>query len=1268
VIHHLTRATRHLLFWSLIAIAVIISVTRVLLADVEDYKSQLEEKIFATTALPVRIGKMTAGMRGFNPQIIVQDIRLEGADQTSQPPLQLQEVRIGLDMLDLLLTRDWLSSCWVSLVGAKISVTRTLDGRIDIQGLPASHDEKQPLWLLQGGRYEILQSDISWQDLQRKTPAVRFEHFNLLLKNHFFDGSHEIHLLSDLPTEYGHSLRLSARLTGDVLSAADLAGSVYIEGVDLQATALAKNDLPAGLHLQSGAGDIRLWSEWRDSHPYKVAGYVQAQQVNLSHDQDKTLHLDTFEGNFAWSETDHRWRLAGYDINIFAHHQRWPDGEFYLQRDAEGNLSGLIKQLDLAALMHLAPLALPADSEAKRWLALNPRGRLRDFSLYLSNDFQHYALLGKFAELGNDNMAGIPQLQHVTGQLSVTDGYGQVDFTTDNALLNAPDWFRNPLDIKRLHGQISWWQDSESWQFFSDNLQLDSADFQTVSALKLWLPKGDASPFIALRTGFGAFNDINKVPLYLPAKIMAAGAVDWLDNAFVAGQIKHGEMLLTGPLDQFPFNTGQGRFETVFAIENGEIQFNQDWPHLQDVYADVQFLGEDLQVGIASGHSEQVDIHQALVTIPALPDSDHVYVWGQVQSKLTDSLLFLQKSPLRAKVEPMLKLLSLQGDTQVDLDLKIPYSLADPVKVKVDAHLNNAQLTVNPVNLKADGISGVITFTEDRVSSPRIDARTLGFPVQASLSGDNLATYLSIDGVSSIEQLEKQFAFLQTDVAQGVFSYKTLLTLPYEANRPGLLNIYTPLRGVSIDSRDNLAKTAEQDMPLNLDFQLDDSAKMPLDMQYGEQFKAALLIDKNQNRLHSGHIVFGSGQASRYEPAGLKLEIRQAQFNLSQAAGAFSESSNQASWPALREVLIDTQQLVWQGQALGALHCQLQHHQQAWQGNLDSPMAKGRVSIPDQRGGTNRINLQMDYLNLSAMDGLNFDAADEVVSDLPLIDIDSQHLLWRSQDLGTLKLQTERLVNGIHFKKIQLRGAAKRKLDLSADWIKQPAGTATLLNGSLSMEDFGAFLSELGFSDDIKETNANISFNGGWRGAPHQFALSRLNGQLQLDLQDGRISSIEPGFGRLLGLIAMEQWVKRLSLDFSDVYRQGLAFDRLNGHFKIKDGLAYTDDLQIDAVAAKFNIAGVADLANKTLDHRVAVVPKSSDALPIAGTIVGGIATMITQVLTDDYKEGYFFGSQYQLAGPWGNVEVTPMHAEDGLINKTWRGLTDFGWLDSITQ
>ncbi|QPK62215.1 TIGR02099 family protein [Methylomonas sp. LL1] len=1259
MIHHLTRATRHLLFWSLIAAAILLSVVRIFLADIEDYQAALEQKIRLTTDLPIRIGTMEAGMRGFNPEVILRGISIEAADPRNKPDIQLREIRLGIDFMDLLLTRDLLSSSRVTLVGAKVSLIRNLDGSLIVKGLQAS--DEQPLWLLRGGKYEILDSEITWQDLKRHGEAVHFDRFDLVLKNHYFDKSHEVHLTSKLPRHYGDSLRISALLKGNIFEGKDIEGQLYIEGSDLQAGPLITGDLPLGLNLQSGAGDIRLWSFWRNSSPYQVAGYIQAQQLKISKNQGKPLAMDTFEASFTWSDNDGRWRLAGYDVNIFANHQRWPDGAFYLQLDAQENLSAVIKQLDLPAAMLLAPLVMPADNDYSEWLALNPKGRLRDVSVYVDKGFQQYAASGKFDQLGNQQFEAMPKLQNLSGQFSVTHDYGQIILDSQNAQFDAPNWFRNAIDIKRLHGTLHWWQTADAWQFFSQGLAADSADFATVSNLNLLLPKSDASPVLDLRTKFGQFNDISQAPKYLPAKIMDEGAVDWLDHAFIFGQVNQGELVVNGALDQFPFANGPGRFETVFVIENGELQFNEEWPHLRDLYADVRFWGEDLQVAIAEGGSEKVEIDQALVTIPALADSEHVYVWGQVHSKIMNSLAFLQKSPLRQKIDPIAKLINSEGDARVDLDLKIPYAETEPVKVNVDAHLNGAQLTVKPINLRVDGIKGILNFTEERIGSTRIDARTLGYPVQGHLSSDDQATYLAIEGITSVEMLEKQFALLHHDSVNGAFSYNARLTLPYQTQLPGLLSITTGLKGVSIEGLTGLTKSPNEEKPLSLDFQFDDTAKLPLELHYSDQLQALFLIDKNRDTLHSAHIVFGPGQAYRFEPVGLKLDVRQPVFNLSQALAAFS-ASDKAKQLEAREVNIDTDQLIWQGRELGAFQSRLRHLNQSWQGSIDSAMAKGRFIIPDQLGGNNRINLDMDFLNLSAMDKFSLEAADEVVTDLPLIDIQSKQLWWRSVELGALKLQTERLINGIHFKKVQLHGP-KSKIDLTADWLKQLTGTTTQIKGKLQADDFGEFLSQLGFTDDIKETTADISFKGDWRGGPHQFGLDRLNGQLQIDLKDGRISSIEPGFGRLLGLIAMEQWVKRLSLDFSDVYRQGLAFDQIKGRYKIKDGMAFTDDLTVDAVAATFNLAGFVNLADKTLDQRVAVVPKSSGAVPIAGTIVGGIASIITQVVTDDYKEGYFFGSQYQLSGAWGNVQVTPLHDEDGLLNKTWRGLTDFGWL-----
>jgi len=100
--------------------------------------------------------------------------------------------------------------------------------------------------------------------------------------------------------------------------------------------------------------------------------------------------------------------------------------------------------------------------------------------------------------------------------------------------------------------------------------------------------------------------------------------------------------------------------------------------------------------------------------------------------------------------------------------------------------------------------------------------------------------------------------------------------------------------------------------------------------------------------------------------------------------------------------------------------------------------------------------------------------------------------------------------------------------------------------------------------------------------------------------------------------------------------------------------------LQVDAIPAHIAIGGETDLITKRLDYHVRVVPKSAGAVPIAGTIVSHIAGTITRAVTDDYKKGYFFGSEYQVTGKWGDIKVKAMLDQDGIFNKTWTGLTDF--------
>src|SRR3546814_4066113 len=95
-----------------------------------------------------------------------------------------------------------------------------------------------------------------------------------------------------------------------------------------------------------------------------------------------------------------------------------------------------------------------------------------------------------------------------------------------------------------------------------------------------------------------------------------------------------------------------------------------------------------------------------------------------------------------------------------------------------------------------------------------------------------------------------------------------------------------------------------------------------------------------------------------------------------------------------------------------------------------------------------------------------------------------------------------------------------------------------------------------------------------WPGSPADFDMRVLNGSLDIDVGAGRILDVEPGAGRMLGLISITQIPRRLLLDFSDIFGDGLGFNSLRGHFDIADGQARTAELLVQAAAAEVRVRG----------------------------------------------------------------------------------------------
>jgi hypothetical protein len=111
---------------------------------------------------------------------------------------------------------------------------------------------------------------------------------------------------------------------------------------------------------------------------------------------------------------------------------------------------------------------------------------------------------------------------------------------------------------------------------------------------------------------------------------------------------------------------------------------------------------------------------------------------------------------------------------------------------------------------------------------------------------------------------------------------------------------------------------------------------------------------------------------------------------------------------------------------------------------------------------------------------------------------------------------------------------------------------------------------------------------------------------LKFQVGPGQLRDINPGLGRMVGMLNVQNLTRRLSFDFSDLFQPGMGFDRISGELAFKRGNAYTDNLLIEAPAARIQIEGRTGLQARDYDQTITVVPHFGGTLPVAGAIAGG--------------------------------------------------------------
>jgi uncharacterized protein YhdP len=200
----------------------------------------------------------------------------------------------------------------------------------------------------------------------------------------------------------------------------------------------------------------------------------------------------------------------------------------------------------------------------------------------------------------------------------------------------------------------------------------------------------------------------------------------------------------------------------------------------------------------------------------------------------------------------------------------------------------------------------------------------------------------------------------------------------------------------------------------------------------------------------------------------------------------------------------------------------------------------------------------------------------------------------------------------------------------------------------------GRLVEAMGHGEALRGGKATLAGKLRWRGAPTRIDYPTLTGQLDLDAEAGQFRQLDPGVGRLLGVLSLQALPRRISLDFRDVFSEGFAFDRISGSIEVTAGVMRTEALEIRGPAARVLMRGQADIAAETQDLRVTVQPTLSESVAIgaaAGLInpVAGVVTYLAQKALSDPIEK-LFAFEYAVTGRWSDPVVEKLGSPAGQL------------------
>jgi uncharacterized protein YhdP len=503
-----------------------------------------------------------------------------------------------------------------------------------------------------------------------------------------------------------------------------------------------------------------------------------------------------------------------------------------------------------------------------------------------------------------------------------------------------------------------------------------------------------------------------------------------------------------------------------------------------------------------------------------------------------------------------------------------------------------------------------------------------------------------VTGETTSDAVLEAFALPVRDFVDGQTLWTGQLLLPRsEAELPGPLHIEVEsnLSGVALRFPEPLAKPPGEATNLRLAFEFDRDRALSISGNLGATRRFEFLLDRRDESyaLSRGIVTFGGDEPLLPLRDGIVVSGRLPALRLDDWLAVGKSSNIDRARQLFYSANLQIGDFDVFGQQLGATTLAVQRGDRVWDIGIDSAAIAGRIEVPQNLQYRSTVIADMDRVYL-AVGNVPADPANLDPRDLPGLRLRAAEFGFGPRELGRVEADVVAEPMGLQLTSFT-SSTANYSLEASGSWLFDGLGTISSIAASATSLDVAATLHQLGIDPVVEGETGELSASIWWRGPPSSDWLDHLNGDVALRVDTGSLIDIDPGAGRVVGLMSIAALPRRLTLDFRDVFSKGFTFDEITGSFTIQDGNAYTDNLKLSGPAAEIGVIGRTGLRDRDYQQQAVVTAEPSNMLPtvgglLAGPGVGAALLIFTRIFKEPLKG--IGRASYCVTGGWDAPDV----------------------------